>query len=125
MITAMSSRLIEADGKLIVIGFNGNSDLGFLAITMFGLDCCSFCCFSRAASFLRSSSASRFDAFSSVEDIVDLGFVKVFVLGLEAMTVLLLLPTPQSKPRRLASRKYSEFEFQKLRHPSGLQINAE
>ena len=70
MITAISSRLMDTDGKLIGIGFNGNSDLGFLATTIFGLTCCrSFCLFSSAANFLRSSSASRLAFSNSAVDI--------------------------------------------------------
>ena len=40
MITAISSRLMDTDGKLIGIGFNGNSDLGFLAMKVCELTFC-------------------------------------------------------------------------------------
>ena len=73
----MSSRLMDTDGKLIGIGFSGNSDLGFFAIIVFSLACCcSFCFLSRAANlrsssirFCFSDSASRLDASNSAEDV--------------------------------------------------------
>ena len=96
---------MDTDGKLIGIGFSGNSDLCFLVTIVLGLDCCcSFCLFSKAANLLSNSLRLR-----SSSNLLALSFsnsafvVEVFVLGEEATTVLLSFLTPQSNPRFFAS----------------------